>query len=502
MRVVFIVPDFNYVEEYAPDYSGSFHLGVGYLSSSLKAAGHETALLHIRKPISQTEFMRKLMCLSPDLVAFSSFTHQFSVVKEWAKWIKKTSGFLTLCGGVHSTIDPEDAISSPDIDMVCIGEGEAAMVELCNKMERKEEFSDIQNIWTKSNNIINKNSVRPLREDLDNIPFPDWELFNYPSLNEGKVGRISILASRGCPYNCTYCSNHRIKEMYPNPHKYVRFRSVDNVLKEIEQFIKQYPKLNHIAFIDDTVGLKLDWLKEFAIKYPKMFKFPIYLNSRVNLLNNDQVLQQFVKLGVRDISIGIESGNEKIRETVLGRKMTDQEIINAVDSCRKKGIKVGSYSMVGIPGEDLTKILDTIKLNARVPLGWRHVSIFQPYPQTRLYDLCIREGYLKKDQEISTFFKDSIINMPNMTSKDIGFAYKTFYIFVRLYIISYKLPKFISQRVEKLLDLVFCNKGGHKIILFLLPVLKGIFFPVTSIARFLKKYVPGLARFIRNIIKK
>lgn len=502
MKVAFVLVDFNYLADYDPTYSGSFHLGVGYLSSSLKAAGHDMDLVHLLKPLSKKEYVEKLSKSDADLIAFTSFTHQFPVVTELARWAKEATGKPTICGGVHPTIDPEGAFNSPYLDMICIGEGERALVELCQKIEAGEDYTGIESIWFKNSGEVIRNPVRSLNENLDSISFPDWKIFNYQNLIEGERGRLSILATRGCPYNCTFCSNHRIKEAYPNSNKYVRFRSVDNVLKEIDERIAELPELNHICFIDDTVGLNVSWLEEFAEKYLNSFDLPIGFNSRVEIINNDKAFDLFKKIKVMEVALGVESGNDDIRINLMKRTMSKEDIFSAIARCRESNIRVMTYNIVGLPYEDMSKILETVKLNAKAGSSDIHVSIFQPYPYTRLYDIALKEGFLKPRQEINTFFEDSVLELPGLSKEEIMFAHKNFYIFVRLYSLCYKLPALMSKPLERVLDAIFVEKGLHRPFRAFRPVLNWVLFPVTNGARLVKRFSPRFVAYVKRKVRK
>jgi len=441
MRVVFVYPDLSIGSR------GKFYHGIAHISAMLKKHGHETSLIHLVSPLSESDYINLISSKSPELIAFSSTTNMFSYVRRYARITRANYPDIPIiCGGIHPTLDPEDAIACEDIDMVCLGEGEEAMVELCDKIGRGEEIDQIQNIWIKMAGKVCKNPLRPVVENLDALPFADRDLFDYESLEDARLKRVVFMASRGCPYKCTFCSNHELKRIYPG--RYVRFRSIDNVIAEAEEVVGRY-RPEYAVFHDDILTLKKKWLAEFAQKWKKKIGLPFSCNSRVNLLDRETVML-LKEAGCFEVSMGIESGNPLIREQVLNRKMSNQEVINAFDLCHRYGIRTVSYNMVGLPFEDMRKILDTVKLNAEIKPTNLQVSIFYPFPHTKLYDVCVKNGFLS-NRSVNSLFEDTVLEQPSITRRQIHFFFKNFARLVRLYSIFAYLPGFFSRILDIIL---------------------------------------------------
>ena len=180
MKIVFVYPD---ILPYLPFWKGYYYEGIGSLSSFLKQHGHNTSLIHITKPISKENLINAVTNEAPDLIGFSSTSHAFPIVKKLASWIKEEK-ILTpvICGGIHPTISPDEAINTEGIDMICRGEGEEPLHELCDKLTKGKDVRRIQNIWYKENNEIIKNPLRPPCQDLSALPFPDRNIFEYKNL--------------------------------------------------------------------------------------------------------------------------------------------------------------------------------------------------------------------------------------------------------------------------------------------------------------------------------
>ncbi|MDD5667574.1 MAG: cobalamin-dependent protein, partial [Actinomycetota bacterium] len=216
IKVTFLYPDFfSYDEErFLPE--GRIYLGIGYLSAFLKREGHRTSLIHMVRPLDRDALMARVSEESPDLLAVSSTTHMFPHVRKWLEWIKDDLDIYTICGGAHPTIDPLGALEGAPLDAICLGEGEEALAELCAALEEGRDPSGIPSLWVREGDEIKRNQVRPLVEDLDTLPLPDREIFDPDDFCEQQHERGTLMASRGCPYSCTYCSNHVQRSIYPN----------------------------------------------------------------------------------------------------------------------------------------------------------------------------------------------------------------------------------------------------------------------------------------------
>lgn len=377
----------------------------------------------------------------------------FHYVKEYARWSKKALPHIpTICGGVHPTIDPEDAIAAEGIDMICIGEGEGAIKDVCDNLSNKEHLRNIQNIWYKDGAEIYKNPVHPLIGDLDTLPFPDRDIFNYSSLDDMKFSRGVFLATRGCPYDCSYCVNHQLRELYKNKGKYIRFRSVENVLTEIEMMIKEY-SIKIINFDDDILALKKDWLEEFSEKYPKRIGLPFYCNARVELIDHDSV-QKFKNAGCVSMAIGLESGSEEIRRNILNRKMSNEDIVHAFSICKANGIKTASFNMVGIPFETPEDVIETIRLNGQIKPNAMQVSIFYPYPHTKIYETCLKNEMLKH-KKFDSYFEGTILKQKTISEEQTIFFFRSFNTLVFIYSILYRLPSrytaYLDTKLKRIL---------------------------------------------------
>lgn len=378
-------------------------LGTEYLSSVLKKAGHQTELLfnpgagdvEFKMPWLEKiggidrQIIRRAERYNPDLIAFTALTNIYSWEKNIAAELKKHINAPIIFGGIHATNAPELILKEAFIDMICVGEGEGAIVELADSLENKEVNYDIKNIWFKKDNTVIKNSVRPLIEDLDALPFPDKELFyKYGCFKD----RLYVMTGRGCPFSCTYCYNSSYKELYFEKGKYLRRRSVDNVIEEILFFREKYP-IKEIFFYDDIFTLNYSWLEEFAGTYKKKIDLPYKCLIHFDMVNEDAI-KLLSESGCKYVDIGIESGNEEIRKKILNRRTNNSQIEYISKLLHKHKIPFTALNMVGLPSENKAQMWDTINLNIKIKPNSALFNTFYPFPNTKLAVISKDFGYI------------------------------------------------------------------------------------------------------------
>ncbi len=402
MKVTFIYPDFFQYENGTFMPEGRIYLGIAYLSAVLKQAGHESSLIHVVEPPTREWLIEKVRAEAPDLVGFSSTTHMYRHVAEWAGWLREETDVPAICGGVHPTIAPDEVINTPGMDFLARGEAEDTLLELCEALEAGRDPSGLAGLWARRGEEIVRNPARPLCTDLDSLPFPDRTIYDPALFCADQHPRGTLMASRGCPFNCTYCSNHAQKSAYPNPKDYVRFRSPENVVAEIELMLANDPRIEYVRFDDDILTTDREWLTRLSELYRERVGMPFICNSRVNFMDREMA-SMLAEMGCQVVCMGIESGNRWLREKVLNRQMSNRQMIEAFEACRDAGMKTVSTNMFGLPLEDTSMVLDTIKVNARCHPDTIQVSTFIPYPGTKLYELCEEKGLIKGGRVDSIF---------------------------------------------------------------------------------------------------
>ena len=421
MKVLLIYPDLNV--------HVSFPIGMSLIASVLAAHGHSTRIIHyneeIGNPLDLDDLDAQIGRFEPELIAFSSVSNQYKYVKIIAAHIKKKYDVPTVLGGVHGTITPGSVLLGGDIDIVVMGEGELAIVELTKKLENKEDYSALDNIATLVDGAVRINPLRKLldRASIDTLPFPDRSGFNYGLILEKKRGWANVMAGRGCVRKCTYCVNHFFHKIYADknsPKEMLRCRSVDRVIEEIHQMVAEYPAIQIINIDDDNLAFDKNWLTDFCAQYSLKIKLPFACNVHPSTFDAD-IAKMLAEAGCNEIKIGLEAGSERLRRDVLKRIGSDESIEKAFAVAAESGIRSWSFNMIGMPTETEEEILLTAKLNARIRPYIIRCSIFYPYEGTDLFRYSEEHNLIdhRREEDVSSHFEDSILDMPQLPPQQI-----------------------------------------------------------------------------------
>jgi len=441
-RILLVFPDISH----DPWHTGYFHHGLASISAYLKSRINDIdiTLLHIHsKKFSQVQFLEKIEELSPSIVAFTATAHSFPLIQQYASLLKDLNKkeLLIVCGGVHVTLDPEEALVSSDIDVAICGDGEYPMEALVNEWIENRRIPKESGIWYQKNGKIINNGCS-IVGDLDSIPEPDWALFDYMNLSAPRQGVGSIMLSRGCPYKCSYCCNHKLTYVYEaTGTNYVRFKSVKRSISEIKNFCQKFPAISTLNFDDDILPLNSKWFLKFAEEYKRQVNKPFWCNVRPNLVN-EKIVGALVGSGCIRVGIGVESGNEKIRNELLKRNISDTTITNAVSLLKNYNASVYGFNMVGLPKETCTELMDTIRMNANLGVDEIQCTILYPYKHTAIYDLCVKGGLLVHPKWLIELRRETILKFDYAQKNRIYFTELTINLVAKLYA---RMPKHLKE---------------------------------------------------------
>jgi len=395
-----------------------FPPGIGVLSAVIKKNGHLAECIYVNDGMQDDHILSTIGKYNPDLIAFSVVTHQWAHVKRYAALIKTKFQAPIICGGAHPTFNPEEVIADPNINLLCIGEGESPLADVLERMHNSTDLASIPNIWAKNDQgRVFANEPRLLVKDLDTIPFPDRSILPFQEIVDSCNTEPVIMASRGCPYNCTFCSNSAYKAIYKGKGTWLRQRSPENVIEEIREMNNTY-KINTLNFYDECFGYNRKWIKTFCELYKAEFGFPFGCFIRAETMDRE-TFHMMADAGLSLIYLGVESGNENLRRNVMNRKVSDERIIAACRDAQAEGIQVWTYNIVGIPGETVETIDEAMELNRLINPHFVSISLFQPLPGTKLYDVCLEKNYFSGLTQSDSFYDDSSLNLPTITHKDL-----------------------------------------------------------------------------------
>lgn len=415
-----------------PGFTGYYAEGVASIAAVVRQLGHNFRLLHVTRPMDSTLFAERVTRGEPQLVAFSCMTHTFPYLKAFAAAVKeKLPHVPTLMGGVHAILSPEESIKVDGLDAVCQGEGEPVIAEVLERLADGKDLTDVLGLLVKKNGVIRKNPNAPMVEDLDSLPAPDRSVFDFNRLVSTREGVLYVFASRGCPYKCPFCSNEAIRNQFPNSNRYLRYKSVERVCEEIESSLQYFPNgLMGIYFQDEILTLKKSWFERFAEIYPKRIGVPYNCNLRADNVN-ERSADLLQKSGCNSVSIGLESGSERIRESVVGKHISDEEFRRAFELLHERGIRINTFNMIGLPGETSREALRTAFFNADTKTDKSMVSIFCPYPGTPLFKQAVASGILS-DRMPDTYSEETPLDQKCITPSQVRFIHDYFGWIIRL----------------------------------------------------------------------
>lgn len=418
MKVLFI---YTNVQGYHQDH---YAFGLASIISTVRAKGHEVKVRILQREEDYDACLTEFKQFSPRVVGFTAVSSQFPPVADMARRIKAVSpDTITVCGGVHITLYPECLLETPQLDGAFIGEAEIAFAEFLEKIEKGQEYQDSDNYVYAKNGCLVRNRLKPLLQSLDVLPYPDKEVYPYGDTVKA-VGYAPFLFSRGCPFLCTYCSNHSLAKVYGRTHNTPRYRSVESSIREIEETVRRF-SVDKIIIVDDIFGLSPQWRRDFCQEYKKRVRIRFQCLLRATI-----VTEEFIRLlksaGCYRVSIGIESGNEHVRNQIMERQMSEREIVNAFALAHKYRLQTNAINIIGVPGETEEMLWDTIRLNRRVRPTSSGVNTFYPYKGTKLGDECFASGMV--DEELYNDFsrerRETILKYPPEYKKKLMYYYE------------------------------------------------------------------------------
>ncbi|NLH51111.1 MAG: radical SAM protein [Myxococcales bacterium] len=384
-----------------------YNHGVGQLDACLRRAGHTSELLYLRHHLARDEFLARLRAAAPDAVFFPVNTHQWVDAPRYARWVKEATDLPCVFGGIHAILDPESVIGEPFADVVCIGEGEAAVVEWCAAREAGRPAGGIGNLWQRRpDGTVERNPRRPLVADLDALPIDDRAMWDHDEILRDALGEIGIMGGRGCPFDCAYCANSARREAYRGLGPYVRMCRPEKMIALVAHLAAHLP-FRKIFFEDDIFTLDHDWVRRFCALYRERFSYPFKIYIHVQTVTRE-ILQTLKDAGCYMVMAGVEAGNERLRAEVLNRRMSNDDLRRVFRWCDEIGLQTWTFNMVGFPGETEETIRDLFALHRELRPNGAQCSIFYPYPGTRLHRRCVAENLIDQPGR-PTYFEKSIL---------------------------------------------------------------------------------------------
>lgn len=368
-----------------------------------------------RKTTSAYEdFRRQVESFNPDLVLVTATENMFPMAINLLGHVDDL-GIPVVFGGVFATFAPDLAMRWLEIDMLCVGEGEDVLMELCRRMSRGQDFSSIPGLWVRQKDgSVRKNRLGQ-RVNMDVNPLPDFSIFEDSRFYRpmaGKIWRIfPIETHRGCPYTCAFCNSPAQDRLYGTiGQRFFRKKSFPAIREEL-LYCRDVWKAEYFFFWADTF---FAWSEEEFDEFCEIYRdvqLPFWCQTRPETVVEDR-MRKLKEAGIHRMGFGIEHGNFQFRKEVVKRAYSNELVVERMRIPRRLEIQFSVNNIIGFPSETRELALDTIELNRQVPSDTLSCSIFVPYHGTALRQMAIQLGYLHPDTICPTNSDDSVLHMP------------------------------------------------------------------------------------------
>ncbi len=404
-----------------------FPNALGALTAYLRREGYEVGTLHIEREKEVGQVAARLRAFAPDVVGFSVMSPEENMIEPLAAMAKAYNAKVPfLVGGVFAVLSPEETARMQNVDMVCTGEGEEALLEYLQRIENGEDVHETDNFaYINQAGEFVRNKTRHFIRDLDSLPFFDRTVADFQLAIDANRGTVNLVFGRGCPNHCKFCGNRHLR--HSGGGSWARMPSPMRAIREIEELSSRY-KFREIVIRDDTFSWNKVWASEFLDEYAKRFAFPIHIFSRADSLT-EELVAKLKKAHCSCVFIGLDSGAEEIRNGVLEKNQSNEDLLRTAGWLKAAGITPVISNIVGLPYETAEHFKQTIEINRQiyndkvvfvpsfgaVPKIW----VFSPWRGSELYHLCKKEGWLREYSNQGRVYRDANIDMPAFPAKDV-----------------------------------------------------------------------------------
>lgn len=438
MKVLLVQPKYSYPQDNpAIPLIVEMPLGLCYLAAVLREKGHQVEILDCLAEgyghkesrgqmavygLNDNEIVQRINSSNPDIIGCSAlFSVQYENVKNFCLLVKKLDKNIPLVvGGMHATVRPYEVLSDWYVNFVVRGEADYTFAELVESLEKRKDYSRIDGIGYKKRGKIFVNPKRNFIKNLDELPFPARDLLKIEKYYQAGLAHglilkskrnVNLITSRGCPGGCVFCT---INQLWGRK---FRARSPESVLLELKQ-VKERFGANHIQFEDDNLTFDIARAKKI---FQKMIDAGLNLKwntpNGVALWRMDkESLNLMKKSGCYYVKFAVESGNQEVLTKIIKKPQNLRKVIPLINYARKIGMKVGSFFVVGFPGETKKQIQDSFNFPYKVKLDWLEYSLATPHYGTKLREICRKKKYLKEHKSEDLFTRKGLIETPNFTA--------------------------------------------------------------------------------------
>ncbi len=412
MKVQFIWPNF--------DCPIGLSIGVSYLSAALKAAGHDTRILHVCEwldyPFDLDRIESDVAAYDPDLIAVSTGFAHYPEMGQTAARLKKALDKPILFGGIHTTLNTKSVMEeNPWVDFANVGEGDDSLLDLVIALDRGADTTSIPNIWARQNGTVIRNASRRLK-DISKLPWMDLEGWEFKRISENRRGWVNVYMNRGCPYRCTYCHNNGVAKILQESFQtktsssadlgYLRLRSIDDMIGELKAIQEKYDFVTAFSFNDDTFTMDQEHMKKFLVRYKEEVGLPFVCNTTV--LDVDREMLEVMKEANCDlVRFGVETATSRIKKNVLKRDFSLKKTEEAFKICREIGLRSFAFNILANPTETREEMKDTLRLNSKLLPDGLKISLGYPFPGTEYHDIAKSLDLIDESKHLHNFIHDT-----------------------------------------------------------------------------------------------
>jgi len=462
-------------------------MGLGYLASVVRDMGIEVKILDclvqgweneesvddvfVRVGLSDNNISEFIRAYDPDLIGINcQFSRQHKIYHQMLSLIKKAKPeCVTVAGGAHVTVCPEEVLSDPSCDYVVVGEAEESFKDLLQALNGKTEITSVDGLGRKINGQMHVSPKTRWITDLDSLPFPAYDLigldkyFGLPASHglRHKQRFSPIITSRGCPAKCTFCSACKV---WGNQY---RLRSVDNVLREMKLLSETY-HIEEIMFEDDNVTANPVRAKElFRKMIVEKYNFVWDTPNGVGVWSMDEEMIDLMKQsGCVKLNFPVESGSQRVLSDIIKKPLDLNKVKKLIQYCQKIGLDYGMFLVIGLPGEKIAEMWQSFTFAIACGCYTPHVSVATPYPGTELFALCEKNGYFARKFTLDDLFISSfLIKTPDWTEKELKKVFSRGMAYL-------KMRSMIANPASLFSTVVKCIKSPRRLLTQLRSVVK------------------------------
>jgi radical SAM superfamily enzyme YgiQ (UPF0313 family) len=399
-------------------------LGIGYLAAGVRQHGHEVAILDLaKKRMNAQKGIRELVALKPELIGISILSTAYLPAREIIQEIRRElPGVPVVVGGPHITALPEDALRNLGVSVGVVGEAELAFPALVDKIANGESLDgDLPSLCRLENDKVTCSERADFLQDLDSLPFPAWDLMDprtYPDLPHQLLHRKfpvgSVMTSRGCPFDCTFCASTTLWG------RGWRTRSPENVVDEIEMLVRDY-EVKEIHIEDDNFTLKRSHAAAVCEEILRRGLDIVWCTPngvRVDSLD-DEMVALMKRAGCYGLGFGIESGSQRVLD-YNNKKLDLDKVAAKVEMVRRHGIETNGFFIVGLPGEDVESIRETIRFSKKVPFDRANFGLLAPLPGSEIFQKYVLDRNKGKEIDYTTFNYFTPFPLGDLTAEELN----------------------------------------------------------------------------------